>query len=113
MGQSGGVFQYKVFVFRDMAIELKPEQEKALLAVIERELALPKLIADRERAEAALAAADAALQDERVQIEVSAQSLISAAVQRHLPAIVAATSARDAARSAEDAAKLGVVEVKP
>ncbi len=96
-----------------MALELKPEDEKALLALIEREKALPKLIQAREDAEALLAAAEAAAQNERIQVETSAQALISEVWQRHAPTITAARTALEAAKQAEDAAKLGAVEVKP
>ena len=96
-----------------MALELKPEDEKALLALIEREKALPKLIQAREDAEALLAAAEAAAQNERIQVETSAQALISEVWQRHAPAITAARAALEAAKQAEDAAKLGAAEVKP
>lgn len=96
-----------------MALELKPEDEKALLALIEREKALPKLIQAREDAEALLAAAEAAAQNERIQVETSAQALISEVWQRHAPTITAARTALEAAKQAEDAAKVGAVEVKP
>lgn len=106
-----------------MALDLKPEQEKALLALLEqssaldklakREKALPKLRQAREAAEAALAAAEAAAQNERIQVETSAQALISEVWQRHAPAITAARAAVAEAKAAEDAAKLGAVEVKP
>ena len=96
-----------------MALDLKPEDEKALLALIEREKALPKLIQAREDAEAALAAAEAAAQNERIQVETSAQALISEVWQRHAPAITAARAALETAKAAEDAAKLGAAEVKP
>ena len=96
-----------------MALDLKPEDEKALLALIEREKALPKLIQAREDAEAALAAAEAAAQNERLQVETSAQALISEVWQRHAPAITAARAALETAKAAEDAAKLGAAEVKP
>ena len=96
-----------------MALDLKQEDEKALLALIEREKALPKLIQAREDAEAALAAAEAAAQNERLQVETSAQALISEVWQRHAPAITAARAALETAKAAEDAAKLGAAEVKP
>jgi len=96
-----------------MALDLKPEDEKALLSLIEREKALPKLIQAREDAEALLAAAEAAAQNERIQVEVSAQALISEVWQRHAPAITAARAALETAKAAEDAAKLGAAEVKP
>ena len=96
-----------------MALELKPEDEKALLALIEREKALPKLRQAREDAEAALAAAEAAAQNERIQVETSAQALISEVWQRHAPAITAARAALETAKAAEDAAKVGAAEVKP
>ena len=96
-----------------MALDLKPEDEKALLALIEREKALPKLRQAREDAEAALAAAEAAAQNERIQVETSAQALISEVWQRHAPAITAARAALETAKAAEDAAKLGAAEVKP
>ncbi len=96
-----------------MALDLKPEDEKALLALIEREKALPKLIQAREDAEAALAAAEAAAQNERIQVEVSAQARISEVWQRHAPAITAARAALETAKAAEDAAKLTAAEVKP
>lgn len=96
-----------------MALDLKPEDEKALLSLIEREKALPKLIQAREDAEAALAAAEAAAQNERIQVEVSAQALISEVWQRHAPTITAARAALETAKAAEDSAKLGAVEVKP
>jgi len=44
---------------------------------------------------------------------VSAQALISEVWQRHAPAITAARAALETAKAAEDAAKLGAVEVKP
>ena len=90
-----------------------PEQEKALLSLIDREIALPKLIQARKDAEALLAAAEAAAQNERIQVETSAQALISEVWQRHAPAITAARAALETAKAAEDAAKLGAVEVKP
>lgn len=90
-----------------------PEQEKALLVLADREIALPRLIQAREDAEAALAAAEAAAQNERIQVETSAQALISEVWQRHAPTITAARTALEAAKQAEDAAKLGAVEVKP
>ena len=90
-----------------------PEQEKALLVLADREIALPKLIQAREAAEAALAAAEAAAQKERIQVEVSAQALISEVWQRHAPTITAARAALETAKAAEDAAKLGAAEVKP
>ena len=96
-----------------MALELKPEQEKALLSLIDREIALPKLIQARKDAEALLAAAEAAAQNERIQAEVSAQALISEVWQRHAPAITAERAALETAKAAEDAAKLGAAEVKP
>ena len=96
-----------------MALDLKPEDEKALLALIEREKALPKLRQAREDAEAALAAAEAKAQAERLQVETSAQALISEVWQRHAPAITAARAALETAKAAEDAAKLGAAEVKP
>ena len=96
-----------------MALDLKPEDEKALLALIEREKALPKLIQAREDAEALLAAAEAAAQNERLQVETSAQALISEVWQRHAPAITAARAALETAKAAEDAAKVGAAEVKP
>jgi|GEM_PF-6196968 len=96
-----------------MALDLKPEQEKALLSLIDREIALPALRQAREDAEAALAAAEAAAQNERIQVEVSAQARISEVWQRHAPAITAARAALETAKAAEDAAKLGAVEVKP
>ena len=96
-----------------MALDLKPEDEKALLALIEREKALPKLIQAREDAEAALAAAEAKAQAERLQVETSAQALISEVNQRHAPTLIAAMQAAAEAKQAEDAAKLGAAEVKP
>ena len=96
-----------------MALDLKPEDEKALLALIEREKALPGLRQAREDAEALLAAAEAAAQNERIQVEVSAQALISEAWQRHTPAITAARAALETAKAAEDAAKVSAAEVKP
>jgi len=96
-----------------MALELKPEQEKALLSLIDREIALPGLRQAREDAEAALAAAEAAAQNERIQVETSAQALIAGVWQRHAPAITAARAAVVEAKAAEDAAKLGAAEVKP
>ena len=96
-----------------MALELKPEDEKALLALIEREKALPKLRQAREDAEAALAAAEAKAQAERLQVETSAQALISEVWQRHAPAITAARAALETAKAAEDAAKVSAAEVKP
>ena len=96
-----------------MALDLKPEDEKALLSLIEREKALPKLRQAREDAEAALAAAEAKAQAERLQVETSAQALISEVWQRHTPAITAARAALETAKAAENAAKLTAVEVKP
>ena len=96
-----------------MALELKPEQEKALLSLIEREIALPARRQAREDAEAALAAAEAKAQAERLQVETSAQALISEVWQRHAPTITAARAALETAKAAEDAAKLGAAEVKP
>lgn len=96
-----------------MALELKPEQEKALLSLIEREIALPALRQAREAAEAALAAAEAKAQAERLQVETSAQALISEVWQRHAPAITAARAALETAKAAEDAAKVSAAEVKP
>ncbi len=96
-----------------MALDLKPEQEKALLSLIDREIALPALRQAREDAEAALAAAEAAAQNERIQAEVSAQALIAGVWQRHAPTITAARAALETAKAAEDAAKLGAAEVKP
>ena len=90
-----------------------PEQEKALLSLIDREIALPALRQAREDAEAALAAAEAKAQAERLQVETSAQALISEVWQRHAPAITAARAALETAKAAEDAAKLGAAEVKP
>ena len=96
-----------------MALDLKPEDEKALLALIAREKALPKLIQAREDAEAALAAAEAKAQAERLQVETSAQALISEVWQRHAPTITAARAALETAKAAEDAAKVSAAEVKP
>ena len=96
-----------------MALELKPEQEKALLSLIEREIALPALRQAREDAEAALAAAEAKAQAERLQVETSAQALISEVWQRHAPTITAARAALETAKAAEDAAKVSAAEVKP
>ena len=96
-----------------MALDLKPEDEKALLALIEREKALPKRRQGREAAGAALAAAEAKAQNERIQVETSAQALISEVWQRHTPAITAARAALETAKAAESAAKVSAVEVKP
>ena len=74
---------------------------------------MPKLIQAREDAEALLAAAEAAAQNERIQVEVSAQALISEVWQLHAPTITAARTALEAAKQAEDAAKVGAAEVKP
>lgn len=92
---------------------LTPDEEKVVRGMIDREIALPRLIQAREDAEAALAAAQAAAQNERIQVEVSAQALISEVWQRHTPAITAARAALETAKAAEDAAKLGAAEVKP
>ncbi len=94
-------------------MDLKPEDEKALLALIARERALPALRRAREDAEALLAAAEAKAQNERIQVETSAQALISEVWQRHAPTITAARAALETAKAAEDAAKLGAAEVKP
>jgi len=84
-----------------------------LLSLIDREIALPALRQAREDAEAALAAAEAKAQDERIQVETSAQALISEVWQRHAPAITAARAALETAKAAEDAAKVSAAEVKP
>ena len=96
-----------------MALDLKPEDEKALLSLIEREKALPKLRQAREAAEAALAAAEAKAQAERLQVETSAQALISEVWQRHAPASTAARAALETAKAAGGAAKVSAAEVKP
>ena len=103
-----------------MALTLKPEDEKKLLALLEKSSVLDALIereeltykaaADLAAAEAALEAAQAARQAAVTDVELSTMQVVADLNRQHAPAINAAFAAVAEAKAAASAA---AAPVKP